>query len=370
VNITFVISSLAAGGAQRVMSLLANHWAQVGYRVTLLAFSRPGVEPYFPLASHVKYVPLGIEGESSNLIEGISKNLRRIIHLRRAIRVSAPQVVISFMDQVNVLTVLATRGLGVPIIVSVRVDPLSAPTGEIWRFLRNRVYPFANRIVVQTRLVRQSFPQKLQDKVAIIPNPVLPPPPVTYPRLPASTHSMIAIGRLTEQKGFDLLIRAFSELSPRHPDWRLTILGDGPLRPELQRLRVQLGLVGLADFPGEVKHVHQYLEQADVFVLSSRYEGFPNSLCEAMACGLAVVATDCRSGPGEIIEDGINGLLAIPDNVHSLASCMDRLMSNEGERKRLGGNASRITERFESGKIIGMWESLAREVAQQPKSSQ
>ena len=363
-NITFVISSLAAGGAQRVMSLLANHWAQAGHCVTLLAFSRPEVEPFFPLDSHLKCVPLGIEGDSSNLLEGISNNLHRIIHLRRAIRVSAPQVVISFMDQENVLAILATRGLGVPVIVSVRVDPLTSPTGGIWRFLRNRVYPFANRIVVQTRRVRQSFPQKLQDKVAIIPNPVLPPSVVTCPRPPVSTHSMIAIGRLTEQKGFDLLIRAFSELSPRHPDWRLTILGDGPLRPELERLRVQLGLGGLVDFPGEVKHVHQYLEQADVFVLSSRYEGFPNSLCEAMACGLAVVATDCRSGPGEIIEDGINGLLAIPNNVHSLASCMDRLMSNEGERKRLGNNASQVTERFESGKIFEMWESLAKEVAQ------
>jgi GalNAc-alpha-(1->4)-GalNAc-alpha-(1->3)-diNAcBac-PP-undecaprenol alpha-1,4-N-acetyl-D-galactosaminyltransferase len=365
VNVTFVVSSLAAGGAQRVMSLLANHWAQAGYRVTILAFSRSGVEPFFPLDSHVQYVPIGIEGESSNLLKGISNNLRRITHLRRAIRVSTPQVVISFMDQENVLTVLATRRLGVPVIVSVRVDPLTSTMGGVWRFLRNRVYPFANRIVVQTCRVRESFPQKLQDKVVIIPNPVLSPPPVTCPRLPASTHSMIAIGRLTEQKGFDLLIAAFSELSPRHPDWRLTILGDGPLRPELERLRDQLGLTGLIDFPGEVKQIHQYLEQADVFVLSSRYEGFPNSLCEAMACGLAVVATDCRSGPGEIIEDGINGLLAIPDNVHSLASCMDRLMSNEVERIRLGNNASRITERFGSGKVFEMWESLAKEVIQE-----
>jgi glycosyltransferase involved in cell wall biosynthesis len=312
----------------------------------------------------VQYVRLGIEGESSSLIEGIYNNIRRIIHLRRAIRASAAHVVISFMDQENILTVLATRALGVPVIVSVRVDPLSSPTGGIWSFLRNLVYPFANRIVVQTSRVKQSFPQKLQDKLAIIPNPVFPPPQETYPRLPASTYSMIAIGRLTEQKGFDLLIRAFSELSPRYPDWRLTILGDGPLRPELERLRDNLGLLGLVEFPGEVKHIHQYLEQADVFVLSSRYEGFPNSLCEAMAYGLAVVATDCQSGPGEIIEDGINGLLAIPNDVHSLASCMNRLMSNEIERKRLGNNASRITERFESGKVLEMWESLAKEVTQ------
>jgi glycosyltransferase involved in cell wall biosynthesis len=175
---------------------------------------------------------------------------------------------------------------------------------------------------------------------------------------------MLAIGRLTEQKGFDVLIHAFSELFPRYPDWRLTILGDGPLRPDLERLRDNLGLVGLVEFPGEVKHIHQYLQYVDVFVLSSRYEGFPNSLCEAMACGLAVVATDCQSGPGEIIEDGINGLLAVPNDVHSLASCMDRLMSNEVERKRLGNNASRITERFEPGKILEMWESLVKEVVQ------
>jgi glycosyltransferase involved in cell wall biosynthesis len=363
-NVAFVISSLAAGGAQRVMSLLANHWAKAGHRVTLLAFSRPGIEPFFPLDSQVHYIPLGIEGESSSLIEGMYNNIRRVVRLRRAIRASAAQVVISFMDQENILTILATRPLEVPVIVSVRVDPLSSPTGGIWVFLRNRVYPLATRIVVQTLRVRQSFSKKLQDKVAIIPNPVLLPPPITCPRQPATTHSMLAIGRLTEQKGFDVLIHAFSELFPRYPDWRLTILGDGPLRPDLERLRDNLGLVGLVEFPGEVKHIHQYLQYVDVFVLSSRYEGFPNSLCEAMACGLAVVATDCQSGPGEIIEDGINGLLAVPNDVHSLASCMDRLMSNEVERKRLGNNASRITERFEPGKILEMWESLVKEVVQ------
>lgn len=361
-RLVLIISSLAAGGAQRVMSLLANHWTQAGCHVCVLAFSGPGAEPFFPLDSQVEYVPLGIEWKSSNLIEGIHNNIRRIIHLRRAIRASAPQVVISFMDQENVLTVLATRALGVPVIISVRVDPIASPTGGIWSFLRNRVYPFATRIVVQTLRVRQSFSQKLQDKVAIIPNPVLSPPPVTCPRLLASTHSILAIGRMTEQKGFDLLIRAFARLALRYPDWRLTILGDGPLRQEIECLRNELGLTEVVGLPGEVRNIDDYFSQADLFVLSSRYEGFPNALCEAMARGLAVVAADCRTGPREVIEHGVNGLLATAGDVDSLAECMDRLMSNEADRKKFGSNASQIKDLYNCQKIIKMWESLIEEL--------
>src|SRR5262249_50312577 len=162
-----------------------------------------------------------------------------------------------------------------------------------WRFLRNWIYPLANRIVVQTERTALAFPSRIRQKAIVIPNPVHPPSAVDAQR--ESTRSVIAIGRLTKEKGFDLLIRAFARLSTRHPEWRLTILGDGPLRMEIEHLLDELGLKEAVKLPGEVKNIDDYVTQAEIFVLSSRYEGFPNALCEAMAGGLAVVSADCRT---------------------------------------------------------------------------
>lgn len=360
-NVTFVISSLAAGGAQKVLSFLANHWAKSGWHVTILVFSGPGEVPFFPLDPSVRYVPLALDGESSNLIEGAWNNVRRILRLRYTIREHAPKVVIAFMDQENILTTLAMQGLAVPVIVSVRIDPMLSPMGTLWRFMRAQVYPLTDYVVVPISRIGAAFSSRIQRKVTVIPNPVFP-PGETEPRQASATRTIIAVGRLTRQKGFDVLMHAFARLTDRYPDWRLNILGDGPLRAELEGLRVELNLTEVVKLQGESKNIHNYLAQADLFVLSSRYEGFPNALCEAMASGLAVVATDCRTGPGEIIEDGVNGLLASPDDVVSLAGCMDRLMSGDVERKRLGANARNISERFHPQKIAEMWDSLISHV--------
>lgn len=361
-NVTFVISSLAAGGAQKVLSVLANHWACKSGGVTLVTLNSPEEAPFFPLDARVHKVPLALAMPSSHVIQGGWNNIKRVLRLRRAIRASAPNVIVSFMDTPNVLTLIATRGLKLPVVISERVDPVVSPTNAIWALLRNVTYRLADRIVVQTERMGASFPKKIRKKIAVIPNPVLPPPTSGPSALPNKTPSIIAIGRLSRQKGFDLLLQAFVRLRERHPSWRLTILGEGPLRKELEGVRHELGLQDCVNFQGEIANPYRFLETADLFVLPSRYEGFPNALCEAMACGLACVAADCRTGPREIIDHEVNGLLFPPDDVDSLVERMDFLMSNPGERTRLGVNASRIASRFELGKIITMWDSLLNEV--------
>lgn len=353
------------------MSILANYWAAKQWKVTLLTFDNGELPPFYELDAQICHHPLGIAKDSPNAIIGIWSNLKRIRLLRAAICKSKPDVAIGFMDTTNVLTLLATRGLNVPIVVSERTDPAMHSIGRIWEQLRRWTYPSANRIVVQSKGALNYFSPELQTCTCIIPNPVLLPTKgrhksekMLVERFSARVagRSLIAMGRLSREKGYDLLLQAFARLKDLYPEWTLTILGEGALRTELESLRESLGLSERVHLPGAIKNPYEILMQADIFVMSSRFEGFPNALCEAMACGLPVISTDCPSGPREIIRHGVDGILVPSEDVDALAAGMERLMSDEEERKRLADRAKEVVERFSLEKVMGLWEDLLNQV--------
>ncbi len=357
-RITLVIHSMSAGGAERVMSTMANYWASKGWEVTLLTFIDRETPPFYDLDSCIRYVPLGIASDSADIAATLKNTWQRFWVLRSAIAQSRPQAVISFMTSTNVLTVLATRGRNFPVLVSERNDPNSCDNPPHWKLLREWTYSWADRIVVQTQRAANYFPAPLQSRICQIPNPVLIPPQLTgasQEHLPQ--RSIVAVGRLEFQKGFDLLLKAFANLKDIYPDWTLTIFGEGSLRTELVDLANQLGISDRIDLPGKVKNIYHKLQTADLFVMPSRFEGFPNALCEAMACGLPVISTDCPQGPREIIRQDIDGLLVPTENVLALTTAMQQLMADDEKRADLAKQAPNIVERFSLEKIMGQWEA-------------
>src|SRR5262249_8325308 len=212
-----------------------------------------------------------------------------------------PDAVLSFMTSMNVLTLLACAGLRARVVVSERIDPQSHYESGVWRALRRLAYRRADALAVQTEGAARWFRTHLGERspVTVLPNPV---GAIADCRSSVSVPRpfILAAGRLVDQKGFDVLIRAFALVVPECSDLRLVIAGDGPQARALRDLAAELRLDDRVIFSGTVSGLQGLMREADAFVLSSRYEGFPNVLLEALACRVPVVATDCPGGPREI----------------------------------------------------------------------
>jgi glycosyltransferase involved in cell wall biosynthesis len=358
-KLALVISSLRMGGAEGVMARLADGLCRRGHAVTLFTLDDGSAPPFYALPAEARHVPLGLAGASGGPLCAAWANLRRVRELRRAILGVRPDAALSFMDATNVLTLLAV-GRDLPVVVSERVHPARYDSGRVWRALRLLAYPRAAAIAVQTADVPGFFPPRIRALCRVLPNPITAPADASLPEALAGVAGplLIGMGRLDRQKGFDLLLDAFARVAPECADWTLAILGEGPERAVLEARRDALGLGGRAHLPGNVAQPGGVLRRASLFVLSSRFEGFPNALCEALACGVPAVAFDCPSGPAEILRDGVDGLLVPPDDVDGLAHALRRLMADTELRRSLAARAPEVLDRFGLEKTLDMWEAL------------
>jgi GalNAc-alpha-(1->4)-GalNAc-alpha-(1->3)-diNAcBac-PP-undecaprenol alpha-1,4-N-acetyl-D-galactosaminyltransferase len=354
-----VIGSLSPGGSERVITTMANYWAARDRQVTLATLAE-GLGDHYSVDPRVRRLVLGKAGISSNKWIGLARNVRRVWALRNTIRAVGAPVVISFGDRVNVVTLLAGLRTGTRLIVSERVDPRHHPLSQPWGWMRRWTYRRAYRLVVQTDgLLPWASTLVGADRCCVIENPA---PQLKRGAAAAAqsgtTRTMLAVGRLDRQKGFDVLLRAFALVAPEFSNWHLVILGEGDERPRLSALAHQLGIADRVSLPGVVSDPERVMADSHLFVLSSRYEGFPNALLEAMACGMPVVSTDCPSGPREIIRDGLDGLLVPVDDPVALAHAMGSLMGDEHARAALGQRAQSVCERFGMATVMGKWERL------------
>ena len=357
-HIVVVIGSLQPGGAEKVASTLANEWSLRGDRVTIITLASENEAPFYALEPAVSLLPLGVAGKSANLFAAAAANVGRVLRLRRTIKRARPSVVVSYLTETNVLSLLASLGLTFPVVVSEHTDPVVNPLPSIWKRLRRHTYARAAEIVVLNSRTQQYFVEHLQYRPAVIPNPVS----ATQSTEALAAHQIVAMGRFSREKRFDVLVRAFHRLARSHPSWNLVIVGDGELRPDIAQLVDRLGLTTRVTLTGVLQEPGAILRESSIFVSTSILEGFPMAICEAMAHGLAVVAVEFSPGIRDIIDDGVNGVIVAPDRVDDVAAALERLIDNPEERTRLGINARDIVDRYGIERIMGMWDSVFHNV--------
>jgi glycosyltransferase involved in cell wall biosynthesis len=367
-SVCLFIGTLKAGGAERVTVWLATELHRRGHDVVVLTHSTPEAD-FFTLPEGIRRETVGFDEGRSTLPGKLLINIRRCLSVRRVLRRNRVTSLLAMMPHESVVSVVAAFGLPVRVVVSERNAPWHRQQDRIWTALRRAVYRFSDAQVAQTQPIADWLRRETGSRrVAIIPNavqPILPSgPPVVRPEqcLESGRKLLLAVGTKPYQKGFDILVSAFAQVAADHPEWDLAIPGLLPGRIEAgisgQDILDTAARSGLADrvvLPGHLGNIPDWYAAADLFVLSSRFEGFPNVLVEAMGAGRACVAFACDTGPDEIIQNELDGLLVCDLTVDALAAALARMMGDPGLRAQLAAAAPGVAQRYAPSTVLGAW---------------
>ncbi len=358
-RIVFCLSSIGGGGAERVASLLCNHWAEQGASVLIVATSSLQSNNGYYLHEDIDVVHL------ADRVAGGRSKLKRILALRRIFKSYKPNAIISFITDVNIASIIASFGIRCPVHVSERSFPPARikDTGRLYSLLRKWLYRFAATVVAQTSEAGAWLSKNCpSSSVIVVPNPV------SYPLSGAHTldprnselikgrRVILSSGRLVSSKRHDVSIRALAQLPPVFSDTALVVLGDGPERSKLEDLCSQLGVENRVVFLGHVDNPGAWYARADIFVFPSSFEGFPNAVMEAMSYGLPVVCFDILAGPRQLICDGENGTILPDDNhVERMTLAIGELLADSEKRAAISEKATEIRSAFSIELISEKW---------------
>ena len=350
----FLIHSLSSGGAERVMVNLCNHLSQQHKVVLITLVQQPS---FYTLKKEVHLECCKVPTKSqSNLFKSLYDYYYCLKTLRGIIKKHQLEILVGFTTTVNILTILAGRRAGIPTIVSERNNPEVYRLSWLWERLRNKIYPKTQLLVVQNQGIKNYFSQIMpSSKIKILANPVA---AELQERLQQSTtlpreRIILSVGRLDNNKGQDIALKAFAHLQSK--DWQLVLVGDGENKTQLQQWVSHHHLEDRVVFAGKQTDVATFYQKAAVFLFTSRSEGFPNALIEAMYFGLPVVSTNCPYGPGELITHGKDGFLAPVDDVTAITEHLTALVQDASLRKVMGHEAHQTAKKMEIAQVAQTW---------------
>ncbi|PWJ88086.1 glycosyltransferase involved in cell wall biosynthesis [Oceanotoga teriensis] len=354
-KILFYMNTINRGGAERVLTNLANRFSE-NYDVVFTT-SFETVKEY-DLKKSIKRLNLEDGDEGGNFF---AKNMRRLFRLRKIIKLENPDLVISFLAEPNFRSILATRFLKVKNIISVRNDPNREYPNFVYRFFAKILYPKADGCVFQTEDAKSWFSEKIQKKSKIILNQV--DEKFYNVKNDEKRSNIVTVGRLQEQKNHNILIKAFSKIVDKFPDEKLLLYGDGDKKEELMNLVKSLNLEDRVFFMGVKENIEEEIKNAKIFVLSSDYEGMPNALMEAMVLNIPVISTDCPcGGPKYLINHGEDGFLFKVGDVEELVVYLTKLLENDKLLDKFSNNLKIKSKDFTPDKIFKDWEDYVLKV--------
>ena len=358
-NIVCYINRIYGGGAERVMSVLVNELSARGHHVHLVTdYTAPNEYAISP-----NVIRSSMDGEfiKSSRTRAFFRSFQRILKLRKICIAEKADIVISFIRESNYKAIMATTFLKTKNMISVRIDPASAYHTKLQAFMAKFFYSRAEACVFQTEQALKWYPQRIQKHARVIINPI-DDKFYAYEKPIERRKEIVSCGRLSTQKRFDLLIDAFAKVLPNHPEFHLTIYGDGEQRVNLEKKIAEYGIGSAVHLPGRNQDIGAAIHNSYSFVLSSDFEGLPNGLMEAMAMGLPVIATDCKGGGARaVVENESNGLLIPTGNVELMAAALERYMSEEAFAYQIGNKARETAERFKTKAVVDQWEAYTEE---------
>ena len=349
-RILFVIDSLGhMGGAEKVLTMLANYFVSKEIDVRILTLKASGI--LFDVNDNIKVIGSEEIKKKGFMFDKFTMFVKQIWSINKVIRQENPDIVISFISAANILSIIASKIAKVPIVISEHSSYHRGVSGRFWKILRRLTYPFADKAIILTNEDKPKY-HYVKD-VSIIRNPLI----LENNHLNIERQKIIlGVGRLEKVKGFDMLIKAFSKID--NEGWKLLIAGEGSERNTLQNMVDNLNISDKVQLLGLKNNMELYYRKSSIYVLSSRSEGFPGGLCEALGYGCACIAFDCPTGPKEIISDGVNGVLVEKNSVDMLSYEMEKMMKNDSIRTRFSKEAVAISEKLDIEIIGDTWLSV------------
>lgn len=354
-KIGFVIGTLSSGGAERVISTLSNELIE-RFDITIITFAKS--TPFYTLDDRIKVVSCMAKADKpKSMLDSLKLNYNLAKRISSISKQEGINILIGFITSANVLTVIAAKLNGIPSIISERNNPLVEDVPRLWEILRKYTYPKTDALVLQTNGIKKLYEKKIRPhKITILPNPISADLSKLRAFNPKEENIILSVGRLDKNKCHDELITAFHTINPK--SWKVKIIGDGNKKQELTELIKKYDLTNRIEIISKVKNIDKYYNEASIFVFTSKTEGFPNALMEAMHFGLPCISTDCNFGPSDLINNGENGFLIPVNDQERLTEKLSQLISDKNLQQKFSENAIRTSEKYMSKNVVSQWEAL------------